>query len=277
MFNNFFRRAKRKILRETISKLQEIYNHEINNNHASKSDIMLNIGAGKWHCKGWTNLDYPTEWYSKAQSKHSFIPYDIRNDKIPFNDNSVKAVYSSHVIEHIEDKYIINFFADVHRVLMNDGIFRIACPDAEFLYNVSSRENNYWYWRKDWAGSKKFVKEIMNLSQIDFLVREIATPKYMNYVHAIDDKAKDFSVEFQNMSMYEFLNFITSDLTYRKDFPGDHINYWTYEKVKDMLINAGFDFVVRSKYMGSMCPDMCNPAKFDVTYPGMSLYVEAMK
>ena len=209
------------------------------------------------------------------QSKHQFIPYDIRSESIPFEANTVKAVYCSHVIEHIEDKYVQAFFADVYRVLMPGGVFRIACPDAEFLYSVSKFDNEYWHWRKELVESPKFYTKNPNeVTQADYLVREIATPHLNGYIHEIP---KDYSDEFSSMGMEEFLRYITSGLEYRKDVPGDHINYRTFDKAKSALEAAGFPVVIRSKYAGSMCKAMCILGKFDTTYPEMSLYVEAVK
>ena len=273
---HFFRRVKRRLLHDAINVLQDMYQPYIDND-PNPNDVMLNIGAGNWYCKGWTNLDYPTEWYSAAQKKHPFIPYDIRSDKIPFEAETVSAVYCSHVIEHIEDEFVSALFADVHRVLKAGGVFRIACPDSEFLYEVSQPENEYWHWRKGWFNSPRFVRKAVSPSQVDYLVREIATPKFPEYVNAIESDREDYTACFKTMGMNEFLEHMTSGLVFRKDFPGDHINWWTFAKARDMLTSAGFSVVIRSKYLGSMCRAMCNPAKFDVTCPCMSLYVEAMK
>lgn len=103
---SFFRRASNKILRLAINSLQTNPQSAAYRDALTPGDILLNIGAGSWNCEGWTNLDYPTEWYAEAQSKHPFIPYDIRNDTIPFKADSVKAVYCSHVIEHIENSHV---------------------------------------------------------------------------------------------------------------------------------------------------------------------------
>lgn len=101
--------------------------------------VRLNLGSGDWSDKGWTNLDYSSEWYSKVQKKHKIVPYDIRNDDIPLGNNSVNSIYCSHVIEHIEDKHINRMFKECYRVLESGGVLRITCPDAEFLYNVSKK------------------------------------------------------------------------------------------------------------------------------------------
>ena len=89
--------------------------------NVDNSKTLINIGSGDWECSGWINLDYPNENYKDVQRKHKIVPYDIRNDKIPFDDNSVDLVYSSHVIEHIETPFVQKMFDEVYRVLKYGG------------------------------------------------------------------------------------------------------------------------------------------------------------
>lgn len=242
-----------------------------------REQILLNIGSGNWECPGWICLDYPSEWYSKAQNGHKIVPYDIRSESIPYSDNSVDAIYCSHVVEHIENHHIQKFFQEVHRVLKEGGVFRVCCPDAEFLYEVAkSGKLDYWYWRKSWFNSPRFWQGGQDVKPVDYLVREVATPKLKGYVNAIDG-GEDVSREFDNMPMVEFFEFLTNDLEFRNDYVGDHINFWTYEKMKEMLQNEGFDIIIRSKWHASVSRYMENLGYFDKTHPHMSLYVEAVK
>jgi len=234
---------------------------------------MLNIGSGNWFCNAWTNLDYPSEWYSKAQANHPFISYDIRSDLIPFADNSVDIIYCSHVIEHIENVYIKKMFVECFRVLKKGGIIRISCPDAEFLYEISSYDTDYWSWKRNWA--KKNCKDQNSIRNVDYLVSAIASPKMLQHIHSIN--TEDYMSRFESLDMYDFFEYLTYDLKYRKEYPSDHINYWTFEKAKRMLVDAGFDIVIRSKWMGSCTVKMRNRGIFDTTQPMSSLYVEAIK
>jgi len=236
--------------------------------------IRINIGSGNWSCDGWTNLDYPSEWYNKAQKKHEIVPYNIREDNIPYEDNSVDVIYCSHVIEHIENEYIQKMFNECYRVLKKEGIIRICCPDAEFLYEVSRHKTDYWQWRRKWFQSDYYIK-INEPRNVDFLVREIATPKLLNYKHSINQT--DYIEQFDRLDMYSFFNYLTGDLSYRKEYPGDHINWWTFTKAKNMLFVGGFKYVIRSKWSGSVSKEMKDIYRFDTTYPLMSLYVEAIK
>ncbi len=236
--------------------------------------LRLNIGGGDWSSKGWKNLDHPSSWYEKAQKKHKIISYDIRNDTIPFDDNSVDAIFCSHVVEHLEDHYIIEMLKEAFRVLKKGCVMRITCPDAQFLYQVSKQATTYWKWRDSWFNTLQFYKG-EKPRMVDYLVREVATPKLKGYVNAIHHN--DYLKEFESMEMYDFLDFLTKDLTYREEFPGDHINYWTFEKMEKMLKEVGFSFVVQSKWGACISDEMTSTISFDTTYPIMSLYVDAIK
>jgi SAM-dependent methyltransferase len=52
---------------------------------------------------------------------------------IPFDSNSVDAVYNSHVLEHLDRPVARRFLAEILRVLRPGGICRIVVPDFEFL------------------------------------------------------------------------------------------------------------------------------------------------
>ena len=238
--------------------------------------IMINIGSGNWSCSGWTNLDFPSDHYKEAQKRHKIIPYNIREDNIPFDDNSVDVIYTSHVIEHIENEYIQRMFAECFRTLKKDRIIRIACPDAEFLYEISKHKTDYWVWRwrKGLSSLKKYYITTGNIPRnVDFLVREIATPKLLYF----RKNQTDYLHNFQSLDMLDFFEYLTGDLKYCGETPGDHINWWTFAKVKNMLNEAGFHSVIHSKWSASCSAEMKNMSYFDITDPIMSLYVEAIK
>ena len=155
------------------------------------------------------------------------------------------------------------------------GAIRVCCPDAEFLYNITkSGKEDYWNWRRIWFASK-YWKGDKSIRPIDFLIREIATPKLNGYINSICDN--DYTMEFNKLKMEDFLELMKKNLFFRSDFVGEHINYWTYNKMRNMLERAGFTFIMKSKCHGSLSKYMQNPGYFDTTHPQMSLYVEAVK
>lgn len=62
----------------------------------------------------------------------NLLAHDLKKG-IPFGDNSVDAVYHSHVLEHIDRIDVAIFQSEVLRVLKPGGIQRICVPDLEFL------------------------------------------------------------------------------------------------------------------------------------------------
>jgi predicted SAM-dependent methyltransferase len=235
---------------------------------------MINIGSGGKPLMGFKNLDYPNDEYKEWQKKYDFIPYDIRNDVIPFEDNSVDGIYCSHVIEHIENEYISKMFSECFRVLKENGILRLSCPDAEFLYQVSKYSNEYWDWRYDVIKSYfpvGFSKE--KIRSVDYLVREIATPKLEKYIRS--NFQIDYFDNFKNFDMYDFFEYLTSDLAF--DLKIAHINYWTFEKIKKMLVANGFFHVIHSKWSAACNREMQDITQCDTTAPILSLYVDAIK
>jgi SAM-dependent methyltransferase len=60
----------------------------------------------------------------------NIMVYDLSRG-IPAADNSVDAVYHSHLLEHLDRAVAERFVREVHRVLRPGGIQRISVPDFE--------------------------------------------------------------------------------------------------------------------------------------------------
>ena len=162
--NGFYNLSVKKINKSTLKA-----NH--NNNL-----VNLNIGAGGYNIQGFIDLDYASNRYDLERSKN-FIKYDLRNDLIPFKDNEVDNIYCSHVIEHVEDKYVINFIKEASRVLKKGCVLRLVTPDREFLYQMLLNGKDYW---KNDRITNWFYSRGINLEkcdEIDFFIREVSTAK----------------------------------------------------------------------------------------------------
>ena len=129
------------LLKEIIKKLFSLLGYKIvliKPNQPARKGINLNVGCGSYEIRNFISLDYFSEhYYAKGNAEFKKrTQYDMRNDKLPFGKSKVDNIYCSHVIEHIETKYVISFFKDSFRVLKKNGTLRIACPDSYFLYNL---------------------------------------------------------------------------------------------------------------------------------------------
>lgn len=235
--------------------------------------VNINIGSGGWECKGWINLDIPSDHYQEIHKGKKFVKYDIREDDIPFENESVDRIYCSHVIEHIELNFVHNMLRESYRVLKPGGVFRIACPDAEYMYRMSKIGKEYWTWLKPTFEGYKWPWE--EVRAVDCLVQEIATARLQRVGRLRYEE--DYEKKFDSMNMNDFLQYISKDIPWNVNYIGDHINYWTEDKLFKELRSCGYSKIVRSIYCGSYSDVMRNPAYFDLTRPQMSLYMEAFK
>ena len=122
----------------------------------TQSDIRVNVGCGVSPTPGWLNFDnslsvrlarWPiVPWlltgmgFSAADSaaltemaRFGNVRFANAAVRIPCADGSVAALYSSHMIEHLDRREARAFLAEVKRVLSPGGVVRIAAPDLSLL------------------------------------------------------------------------------------------------------------------------------------------------
>lgn len=73
------------------------------------------------------------------------------------------------------------------------------------------------------------------------------------------------------------LDYFTRQCNFNPDHPGNHMNWWTEDKVCSFLAEAGFSDVYRSGWGQSVFRPLRNTSLFDSTHPRISLFVEATK
>lgn len=89
-----------------------------------KRELLVNVGAGDAGHAGWVNVD-------RAPAPGVNCIYDARK-RLPFEDNSVRGIFTEHFFEHIDyEEEVPPFLAECHRVLRPGGVIRIIVPDAE--------------------------------------------------------------------------------------------------------------------------------------------------
>ena len=89
--------------------------------------ILVNLACGARYINqsNWINLDFNSE--SKNVIKANLI------NKIPLENNSVDFVYSSHFIEHLDNKDLNKLLDEIYRILKPGGILRLSTPNFEYL------------------------------------------------------------------------------------------------------------------------------------------------
>jgi predicted SAM-dependent methyltransferase len=108
--------------------------------------IKLNIGAGGDIKEGWRNMDI------------MFAPPDYIDitKPLPFEDNSVDFIYTSHTVEHTTTPDAVRFFAEALRVLKPEGTLRVAVPSVDKIYDLADGAYLKWHGQSGFGdGSKR--------------------------------------------------------------------------------------------------------------------------
>ena len=119
--------------------------------------IRLDIGAGKTlRQDGWLTLDNNGVcdlWWDLA-------------DGIPFPDNSVDEIYSSHVFEHIPPDSLVVLLRDCLRALAPGGSISVCVPNARLFLDAYSQkrffvdQSNERVWKRGWFETGSLIDQI---------------------------------------------------------------------------------------------------------------------
>jgi len=90
----------------------------------ANSIIWLDIGSGSRRGDGgWICLDL---------NPACDLCWDLRRG-LPFPDNSIERIYSSHTLEHFSPNEAQTLLLECNRVLITGGVLRVSVPDARIL------------------------------------------------------------------------------------------------------------------------------------------------
>lgn len=124
----------------------------------SREDVKLNIGCGPSGLDGWLNFDWGVlPLLSKLPVLRRLViamgllpaDYNIRwpniklvdiRRRFPLENESVKFIYCSHVLEHFERWEALAILCECRRCLRQDGVMRVVVPDIRKLLS------NYQSW-----------------------------------------------------------------------------------------------------------------------------------
>jgi hypothetical protein len=118
------------------------------------SALRLNVGCGQTPTPGWKNYDNsPSVWIAQrpllARGVFRLGLLGTRNEfvetaqlagivwanaavNIPEQDGTVEALYSSHFVEHLDRREILQYLREARRVLASGGVIRTALPDIRY-------------------------------------------------------------------------------------------------------------------------------------------------
>lgn len=99
----------------------------------------INLGCGSVKLQGWINLD---------REPGADILFELKTG-LPFRDNSVRYIYSEHVLEHFTQEEGLFILKECNRILSENGIMRIAMPDLDHIikkYLADWKDQDWLTW-----------------------------------------------------------------------------------------------------------------------------------
>lgn len=206
----------------------------------------LNIGANAFSKEGWLKLDKPSQRY-RIEQGHIHIPHDLLSgDDIPIENKTLLAAYTSHTIEHITDDAVTHLFSEVYRMLKDDGVFRVTCPDIDKCYDayMNNDANYIGNWLANPKKLPKFKKDLGLGEQFLYI--------FASYLSRFDGNRgikhyteKEITEIFKTKNKEEALTYFTDKcqktaIHLQEATPGNHISWWDFNKIKGLLESIGF-------------------------------------
>lgn len=261
--------------------------HKYYDSESIKEKNFYNIGAGTFRHKYWKNIDLASDWYNESQIGSDMINYDLFSLKpLPIADSSAEVVYTSHTVEHINNKAAQNMFNEAHRILKPGGIFRITTPDIDLYYKACFNNDEDFFWWTELFSSDEVCKKIniypfKNYSLVQRFLFSFSTHTSLIVKDTTIEKFSDEEIItiFKKNTYEDAFNIIISRCTIeiQRQYFGYHMNWWNWIKTKKMLEQAGFSEIYKSGFGQSVSPVMRDTILFDKQDPKESLYVEAVR
>ncbi len=203
----------------------------------------------------------PIAFHGERLSRFNALPTNIKvwnlAKGIPFDNDSVDAVYHSHLLEHLDWPVAELFLLECKRVLKPGGVLRIVVPDLEILCS-------------------KYLEHIA-----DSVNNKTEAELHESYIASIMEQSvrKEAYGTSQQRPLRRFVeNRLLGDARKRGE-----THQWMYDRIslKQKLLKLGYKTVLEHDYHTSNVPNW-NKYKLDLDtgghqYKPDSLYMEGIK
>ena len=229
-----------------------------------------NVGcAGKFRHKYWTNVDLIQDGYNLVNAGNVDIEYDMTENKpLPLESSSAEVIYTSHVIEHVFNANVRNFFKEAYRSLKPGGVLRVTCPDLDLAINAFQNNDNTFF--KTANCQKKHIESSLVAFCSSIYIPGTKNSKTAEELKKMLKSAKDLACVVKEISEL-------SHFEDHKKNPDNHVNWFNREKLEEFLREAGFTNIILSGRQQSVEPILRDFRYFDSTAPMASIYVDAVK
>jgi predicted SAM-dependent methyltransferase len=198
--------------------------------------MKINVGGQKGIKK--FNRTASDDWTIVDVREGADVHINLLESDLPFDDNSVDAIYTSHTLEHIFPDRLPAIMNEFFRVLKEGHKIRVVVPDLDIAIKA--------YYNND----RKFLKNLNN-------------PRRMSHLPGIS---------LCYLSSWFFTYRLREDGS--RGLEGGHVMSFNFDVMDHYLLDAGFCKIDKMKY--NKCSKIFKGCDFE-RYKKCSLYVEAVK
>ena len=101
------------------------------------SDVRLNFGCGDAPIEGWINVD-------GIFNPRAELVIGLRG-RLPIESESVRFIFSEHLIEHFRYPEAVTFLSECRRILEPGGAIRIVAPDLYGMARAYVENDRSWF------------------------------------------------------------------------------------------------------------------------------------
>ena len=154
------------------------------------------------------------------------IPVDI-NHSLPFPNNSVDLIFSSHLIEHIYQRKADLFFKESLRILKDGGLLIIATPTINKMFDILYRS------------SKEDKEKIFQEHKNSFLGRKPTSARLINAMTHINYGHK-FLFDYETLNDLALINGF-------KNFVITNLENIENEDIREFFINKNSNYKLQTE------------------------------
>src|SRR5262249_17605044 len=130
------------------------------------SEVKLELGAGSGKgAIGWVTVDL----------EGADINWDL-NAPLPFPDESVTSIYSSHTLEHFFYRDLIRLLVDCNRVLKSGGSISACVPDAGIYVRAYTAPNSF---NRSFLACESAVVSDLKMDRINYMAYMDGNHRFM--------------------------------------------------------------------------------------------------
>ncbi|QPN64316.1 methyltransferase domain-containing protein [Synechococcus sp. CBW1004] len=201
VYNHFTRKFRNIQLRQAHAITKKRTLKEIDKLLQKDLQIKLDIGAGQ--------TKRTADWLTLDKNRCCDLYWDL-SDGIPFPDNTVTSIYSSHVLEHITPGSLETLLRDCLRCLKPGGSISVCVPNAR-LFIEAYIQGRYFVtpssdhcWRRGWVESGSPIDQLNYIAYMGgehkFMFDQASLIGMLNRAGFEQTAARDFE---DNLDLHE--------------------------------------------------------------------------